>query len=73
MNETELFQWLSGLTPENQEIFCRRAAGFFSSRELAQIMKYLRNGHSLSAAHKKSGVLSRYIVDLTKLKERFGG
>ena len=64
----ELKEWIKKQSPEKQEQFFMKAARFFSSRELTDIIKLVNSGYSLYSAHLKSGVLDRYTVDLNNLR-----
>jgi len=63
-----LISWIRSLSQVEQDNYFRQAARFFSNRELAEIIQYIRSGNSLYQAHLKSGVLQRYEVDLVNLK-----
>ncbi len=67
----EIISWLKSLPQEKQELFFKKAARFFSNRELTAIVADLQAGCSLLRAHVNSGVLERYVVDLNNLKQTF--
>jgi len=67
----DLRTWIAGLSLAEQERYFRRAAGFFSSRDLQNIIGFLRNRESLYRAHLRAGVLERYQVDLENLRRNW--
>ena len=65
----DLKEWIRTQPRQEQERFFRKAARFFSNRELLDIITMVNSGSSLYAAHLKTGVLDRYSVDLNNLRE----
>ncbi|MDC7126891.1 MAG: hypothetical protein PQJ46_15070 [Spirochaetales bacterium] len=64
----DLKTWLKTLSVYEQELFFKKAARFFSSRELADIITLVNQGNTLYTAHIRTGVLDRYTVDLENLR-----
>ena len=64
--------WLRTLSPGTQQDFFKQASVFFSNRELGSIIAELKSGANLYDAHRRTGVLDRYAVDLERIRNNYG-
>ena len=61
------YQWIAHLDPDVQLEAFRRLTVYLSSRDLVHVMQQVESGKSVFEAHRETGLIARYYVQLLRI------